>query len=164
VGVTVAGGQGAGSNLSQLSSPLWLTLTTITQQLFVSDTGNGRVIQLTWGNGTTGTVVASGSGLTQPIGIGIDDTGAIYVADHAQNCVMKFVSGTGTSVVGTCGSNGIALNQLNGPTGLLLDNNVNLYVTDAANYRILKFISPTGSPSGTVVAGNNGVGASLNQV
>jgi sugar lactone lactonase YvrE len=164
VDVTVAGGQGAGSNLSQLSGPQDLTLNSSTQQLFVSDSGNGRVIQLTWGNGTTGTVVASGSGLAQPAGIVVDDTGAIYVNDHTRYCVIKFVSGTGTSVAGTCGSNGIALNQLYEPTGLTLDNNVNFYVTDAQNSRVMKFISSSGTPNGTVVAGNNGTSNGLNHV
>ncbi len=122
------------------------------------------MVQLTLGSGTTGTVVASGSGLVLPAGIVIDDTGAMYISDNSRSCVMKFVSGTGTTVCGLCGTPDIPLNRLYKPTHLFLDINDNLYVSDSQNARILKFTSPTGSPNGSVVAGNNGMGSNMNQV
>jgi sugar lactone lactonase YvrE len=83
-----------------------------------------------------------------PIGIGVDQQGDIYVSEEAGNRVQK-LSSTGQPLEqwGTAGSQP---GQLNVPYDLALDANGNVYVSEPApygsgNHRIQKF-SSTGAP------------------
>ncbi|WP_082994861.1 MULTISPECIES: NHL domain-containing protein [Aquimarina] len=82
-----------------------------------------------------------------PIGIAIDGSGNIYVADYANHRIRK-VNTNGTVTILAGGSQGYAdgtgtAARFNFPYGVAVDGGGNVYVTDRNNYRIRK-ITPGG--------------------
>ncbi|CAF4389554.1 unnamed protein product, partial [Rotaria sp. Silwood2] len=85
-GTVVAGGNGSGNRLDQLSSPAYVFVDR-DHSVYVSDWDNHRVMK--WVEGAKqGIVVAGGqgkgNGLTQlsyPYGVVVDQLGTVYVAD-----------------------------------------------------------------------------------
>ncbi|CAF4109478.1 unnamed protein product [Adineta steineri] len=144
-GIVVAGGNGQGKRLNQLSFPSFIFVDKY-QSVYISDRDNHRVMK--WRKDTKeGRVVAGGNGegenldqLSEPQGVIVDDLGQIYVADSANDRVMRWREGDeeGEIVVGGNGY-GDEPNQLFGPHGLSFDNDGNLYVGDYWNNRIQKF-------------------------
>jgi len=129
--------------------------------IYVTDWSNNRVQKLAPGSTTgLGTTVAgigdgnSGSGanqLARPMGIFVDASGNLYVADQYNHRIQKFPAGStagsnGITVAGT-GTAGSAANQLNNPVSVFVDAQGNIYVSDQSNYRIQKF--PAGSTAGS---------------
>ena len=175
--ITVAGGNGVGNGLSQLSQPEDVFLDP-NGNIYVADAGNARVIKFPPGSTSTtnGTIIAGGNGpgnaanqLNAPAGIYVSAYGDLYVADTDNHRVLRFSAGStsashGVVVAGGNGS-GNAQNQLYQPVAVCLDGSGNLYVTDFSNNRIQKF--PPGSTSATngiTVAGGNGQGHAANQL
>ncbi|MEI9934544.1 MAG: hypothetical protein WDM71_06755 [Ferruginibacter sp.] len=167
-GVTVAGGNGAGTSAKQLNNPSSLYVDNA-GNIFVTDELNNRVQKFPAGStsSTNGVTVAGGNGagaganqLNDPDGIYVDGSGYIYVSDYSNSRVQKFPPSSTSSTAGitVAGGNGYgsAANQFTYPSGLYLDNSGNIYVTDLYNYRVQKF--PSGSTSSTngisVVASN----------
>ncbi|CAF3952563.1 unnamed protein product [Adineta steineri] len=144
-GIVVAGGNGKGDQLNQLSSPGFIFVDE-DQSVYVSDENNNRVMK--WKNGAKeGRVVAGGNGkgknlnqLYHPQGVIVDHWGQIYVADSGNDRVMRWCEGKeeGEIIVGGNGQ-GNESNQLNGPFGLSFDDEGNLYVAEKWNNRIQKF-------------------------
>ncbi|CAF1490174.1 unnamed protein product [Adineta steineri] len=141
-GIVVAGGNGKGNELNQLSSPTFIFVDE-DQSIYVSDRYNHRVMK--WRkDAKEGTVVAGGNGqgrnlnqLSYPRGVIVDDLDQIYVADSSNNRIMRWCEGKeeGEIVVGGKGEG----DQLNRPMGLSFDDEGNLYVADYENHRIEKF-------------------------
>ncbi|GAB4024626.1 leucine-rich repeat domain-containing protein [Spirosoma koreense] len=100
--------------------------------------------------------------LFNPLGIWVDATGNLYVADTYNDRVQKWASGatSGTTVAGGNGP-GSAANQLGFPSGMWVDAVGNVYIADNDNLRIQKWAP--GASSGTTVAGGNGRGSAANQ-
>ena len=144
-GTVVAGGNGQGNRLDQLSRPRY-TFVDQDHSVYVTDANNHRVMK--WIKGAKeGVIVAggqgAGNGLTQlssPFGISVDELGTVYVADYDNHRVMRWWKGAtqGSVVVGGNASGGQA-NQLNGLCGLAFDQQNNLYVVDYNNHRVQKF-------------------------
>jgi len=95
IGETVAGGNGAGSRLNQLSSPesVWVDKQ---NTVFVSDYANHRVVK--WlQNAKEGILVVGGTQgngadqLSLPMGLQFDKQGNLYVGDQGNNRVQKFI-------------------------------------------------------------------------
>jgi uncharacterized protein (TIGR03437 family) len=146
--------------------------------IYTADSGNNRIRKISAGGIITtaagnGTASISGDGgpattasLSFPLGVAVDASGNLFVADTYNNRVRK-VSGSGviTTVAGsgpvcmiglTCGSfagdGGPATSaSLNAPHNVAVDAAGNLFIADTVNNRIRKV-----SPSGTIttVAGN----------
>ncbi|CAF4967062.1 unnamed protein product [Rotaria sp. Silwood1] len=144
-GTVVAGGNGQGNRLDQLSYPHYVFVDRV-YSVYVSDFGNNRVMK--WEEGAKqGIVVAGGQGkgnrLTQlnyPQGVVVDQLGTVYVADFGNRRIMRWPKGAtqGSVIVGGNGSGALS-NQLNGPVGLSFDRHGNLYVVDYGNARVQKF-------------------------
>ncbi|CAF4007438.1 unnamed protein product, partial [Adineta steineri] len=144
-GIVVAGGNGRGNQLNQLSWPTFIFVDE-DQSIYVSDQSNDRVMK--WRkDAKEGTVVAGGNGrgrnlnqLYQPEGVIVDHFGQIYVSDYMNLRVVRWYEEKeeGEIVVGGNGF-GNQSNQLSFTTGLSFDDEGNLYVIDFANPRIQKF-------------------------
>ena len=144
-GIVVAGGNGQGDSLNQLSFPTYLCIDR-DQSVYVSDSHNNRVMK--WmKDATKGSVVASYQSerhdLTQlngPRGLFVDLMGTVYVTDRWNHRVMRWCKEMtqGCVIVGG-NQGGEKANQLNIPEGLSFDRYGNLYVGDWGNNRIQKY-------------------------
>ncbi|CAF4051054.1 unnamed protein product, partial [Adineta steineri] len=144
-GIVVAGGNGEGNKLNQLSCPMFIFVDE-DQSAYVSDKDNHRVMR--WRkDAEEGTIVAGGNGqgrnlkqLSSPYGVIVDHFGQVYVADSGNDRIMRWCEGKeeGEIVVGGNGE-GDQSNQMHCPTGLSFDDEGNLYVAEYWNHRIQKF-------------------------
>lgn len=118
------------------------------------------------GNG----VAATNAMLNIPIGLALDSSGNLYIADSSDNQIRKVnPSGVISTIANTTGAagynfdNSSAVNaNINNPTDVAVDSTGNVYIADNANHRIRK-INTSGTIStiaGTGVAGYSGDGAS----
>jgi sugar lactone lactonase YvrE len=181
-GVTVAGGNGAGSSANQLNYPYGTSyLSGIYMDgngnIYTADYNNNRVQKFPAGStsATNGVTIAGGNGsgnaanqFAGPSGVFVDGSGNIYVADYYNSRVQKFPAGStsATNGVTVAGGNGAgsAVNQLYNPTDVFVDGSGNIYVADIVNERIQKwnsstidsFYTPTtvGSYTATIVGAN----------
>ncbi len=139
-GTLVAGGNGKGNRLSQISNP-FCSFVDQDQSVYASDYGNHRVVK--WVKGAKeGIVVAGGHGpgnglnqLSNPRGIVVDLLAIVYVADFSNSRVMRWLKGAreGSVIAGE------KANQCGYPSDLSFDGENNLYVSDYSNHRIQKF-------------------------
>ncbi|CAF0907891.1 unnamed protein product [Rotaria sordida] len=144
-GIVVAGGNGRGIRLNQLSYPRYVFVDR-DHSVYVSDWNNYRVMK--WMEGAKeGIVVAGGQGegngltqLSSPRGVVVDQLGTVYVADLGNDRIMRWPKGAtqGSVIVGGNGEGGQP-NQLHRPIGLSFDRDGNLYVVDWGNHRVQKF-------------------------
>jgi uncharacterized protein (TIGR03437 family) len=102
--------------------------------------------------------------LRSPIGVLLDKSGNLYIADENDNRVRKVSpAGTistfaGTGVPGYSGDRGPASQaELSGPTGLAIDSMGNIYIADYGN-NVVRRVSPDGTIN--TVAGNGTFGFS----
>jgi sugar lactone lactonase YvrE len=144
-GIKVAGGNGKGNRLNQLSFPTFIFVDD-DSSVYVSDCENHRVMK--WRkDAKEGIVVAGGNGqgdslkqLSKPYGVIVDHFGHIYVVASGNDRVVCWCEGsTEGSIV--LGGNGVGnqSNQMNCPKHLSFDVEGNLYVVDSGNARIQKF-------------------------
>ncbi|CAF3584707.1 unnamed protein product [Rotaria socialis] len=144
-GTVVAGGNGSGNRLDQLSYPRYVFVDR-DHSVYVSDWGNHRVMK--WMKGTKEGIIVvggqgKGNGLTQlafPRGVVVDQLGTVNVAEYGNARIMRWPKGAtqGSVIVGGNGQGG-QLKQLNRPVGLSFDRHDNLYVVDFGNHRGQKF-------------------------
>ena len=151
--------------------------------VYIADYENNRVLYYS-GTSTTATRVygqggvfntntlnkggISANSLYWPLGLVLDGSGNLYVADQYNNRVLYYTAGstTATRVYGqggafntnTLNKGGISANSLYYPDNLVLDSGGNLYVSDMANSRTLYY--PAGSTTATRVYGQGGSFAS----
>jgi hypothetical protein len=122
----------------------------------------------------TGTSGFSGDGgtatsaqLNTPVGVTLDGSGNLFIADHSNHRIRKVAVGTGvittvagTGVQGFSGDGGPATSaQLSFPQDLAVDASGNLFIADALNHRIRKVAAGTGiitTVAGMGTAGFNG--------
>ena len=142
--------------------------------LYVADTGNHTVRQVTAGgsvstlagsSGQKGSADGTGTGATflYPYGVAIDGSGHVYVADHGNNTIRRITTGGSVSTfAGTAGPAGSTDGtggsaSFSGPAGVAADGSGNVYVADAGNSSIRKI-----SSGGTVTtfAGSSGTAGS----
>ncbi|CAF3882195.1 unnamed protein product, partial [Rotaria sp. Silwood1] len=141
----VAGGNGQGHRLDQLSIPQYVFVDR-DHSVYVSEWDSHRVMK--WVEGAKqGIVVAGGQGpgnsltqLSSPRGVVVDKLGTVYVTDAGNDRVMRWPNGAtqGSVIVGGNGR-GEQSNQFNEPCGLSFDRHGNLYVVDYRNHRVQKF-------------------------
>jgi sugar lactone lactonase YvrE len=141
----VAGGNGEGNALNQLSEPYHLFVDG-DQTVFVADRYVHRVMK--WPVGAKeGIVVAGGNGegfgvhqLNKPVSVVVDQMGTVYVADTFNHRIMRWFKDakSGSIIVGQRGE-GSGRDQFSYPLDLEFDQQGNLYVADTFNHRIQMF-------------------------
>jgi sugar lactone lactonase YvrE len=184
--------QGGTTTASTLNIPVGLAIDG-SGNLYVADAGNNRVLRYanaaTATNGTAATVVfgqlnmtsgfanqggaISSNTLSAPFGLAIDGSGNLYVADQANNRVLRYanaataMNGATASAVfgqpgvtsGNANNGGPSASTLSGPYSVSLDTFGNLYVADANNHRVLRYANAATAttsnpgPVATVVLG-----------
>lgn len=158
-GVTVAGGNGAGTGTNHVDRPFGVYVDG-TANIYAVDYTNNRVQQFYKGSSSISisNIIAGGNGigdsldqLKDPEGVYLDATGNCFVVDVGNNRIQKFPpsisSVNGTTIAGSSTNPGSAANQLNLPTGVYGDAFGHIYVSDINNSRIQRF--PPGSDSTT---------------
>ncbi len=148
--------------------------------LYVADFTNNRVLYYPAGSTTATRVYGQGGSFTantpnnggisatslaNPAGTTLDSSGNLYIADHTNNRVLYYPSGstTATRVYGQGGvftantpnNGGISATSLANPSGTALDSAGNLYIADYGNNRVLYY--PAGSTTATGVYGQGGL-------
>ncbi|MGA9529721.1 MAG: hypothetical protein WBS24_16530 [Terriglobales bacterium] len=131
--------------------------------IFIADTGNSLIREVTISNGNIQTVAGSvtlGAGysgdggaatsaqLNFPVGIFLDSSGDIFIADSANAAIREVVGTTINTVAGNssgscadpttaCGDGGPATSaQLDFPEGVFVDTAGNLYIADTYTARV----------------------------
>ncbi|CAF4874019.1 unnamed protein product, partial [Rotaria sp. Silwood2] len=103
-GTVVAGGNGQGNCLDQLSGPRYVFVDR-DHSVYVSDTDNHRVMQ--WKeDAKQGIIVAGGHGqgysltqLSKPNGVVVDQLGTVYVADSENDRIMRCPKGATQGII-----------------------------------------------------------------
>jgi len=104
----------------------------------------GSVLSSGSGNGT-----GNGAQFNNPIGLAVDGTGNVYVADSGNSTIRKITpAGVVTTLAGPTDSSGSAdgtgnMARFNRPFGLVVDDADNVYVADSGNGTMRK-ITPAG--------------------
>ena len=164
----------SGSGSAQVKSPHGIAVDTL-YNLFVADFGNNRVLKVTGvdqpvptGTQIIATIGSASTQVRQPQGVGVDNTGNLYVADTGNNRILCFVGGNpGPAVVfATIGS---ALGQVRAPEGVTVNRFMTgplagisfLSVGDTANHRIVG--RPLDTATWQLVGVPNNVGSSIGQ-
>ena len=113
-GILVAGGEGPGSNSTQLNRPIKVCVDT-NENIYVTDNDNDR-IQRFYSGSSIGQTIA-GHFLGELFGLGIDLQGNIYVSEYDKSRVTKWMINAteGISVAGN-ETDGVSSSQLNVPT------------------------------------------------
>ncbi len=146
--------------------------------LYIADSGNNRVrkvgtngiINTIAGNGTTGTVGMVGDGgpainasLSVPVGMALDSSGNLYIADSGDNLIRKVTTNGNISSIAGNGESGYSPGdenlaiyaELNEPEGLAVDGSGNVYFSDTGN-EVIREVTAAGVIS--TIAGNQGIG------
>src|ERR1035441_8870426 len=141
--------------------------------LYIADSGNERIryvnisgiITTIAGTGAAGfsgdSSAATAATFSNPVGVALDASGNLYIADRSEQRVRKVApSGTISTVAGTGqtgfgGDNGPgALALLSTPNDVAVDASGNVYIADAGNNRIRRVDASTGTI--TTFAGTGG--------
>ncbi|CAF1318462.1 unnamed protein product [Adineta steineri] len=149
-GTVVAGGNGVGSGITQLTYPYGFFFDSSSSSLFIANYQTNNIVRWVLGASSWTLVIGSPTGLSgststllnQPVGITLDSMSNIYVADSGNHRIQFFFAGqsNGTTVAGVTGSPGISQSQLNYPYWVIVDDQLNLYVSDDSNNRVQLFL------------------------
>src|SRR5947207_2716484 len=170
-------GDGEAATSASLNSPSGVALDA-SCNLYIADYGNHRIRKVVAATGIRRTVAGNGvfgfagdggaatsASLNSPVGVALDASGNLYVADQGNHRIRRVAAATGiiTTVAGNgfntfAGDGGVATNaSLNYPASVALDASGNLYIADPNNNRIRKVAAATGIIT-TVAGGRSSVG------
>ncbi|CAF3757204.1 unnamed protein product [Rotaria sp. Silwood1] len=158
--ITVAGGNGKGSELTQLDNPHGLYVDD-DQTIYVADYLNHRIVAWKYG-ATSGQVVAGGDGqgngtnqLDRPHDVIVDkERDSLIISDAGNYRVVRWPRRNGAS--------GETIISHIDCMGLTLDQTGSLYVSDFAEGKVLRY--RIGDFGGTMVAGSVGIGHCIDQL
>ncbi|CAF2793861.1 unnamed protein product [Rotaria sp. Silwood2] len=159
-GVTVAGGNGKGGELNQLSSPFGIYVDD-DQTVYIAESGNDRVVE--WKSGAkSGQVAAGGNGkgnranqLNSPVDVIFDkETDSLIISDQLNLRVLRWSRQNRT--------NGETIIENIDCSRLAMDDQRFLYVSDYKKHEVRQYRME--EKNGIVIAGGNGQGDRLNQL
>ena len=178
-GLTGYTGDGAAATAAQFNNP-WAVVLDKAGNMYVADAGNNVVrkidtagiISTVAGNGygagtsyggyTGDGAPATAAELFYPIGLAIDTSGSLFIADYQNNAIRKVDAGglistvAGTGTAGYTGDGAAATAaELNLPSSITFDRKNTLYFTDLYN-NVIRKIDATGTIQ-TIIG--NGFGA-----
>ena len=151
-----ADGQSAAAQFNRPSGVALFSRSTVNGNvngnLYVADQGNNRIRRISPLGGYVGTLAGNGGGgyadgfytdasFNNPIGVAVDGSGNVYVADQGNNRIRKITPvGVVSTLAGSGTQGGIngtgASAQFNGPSGVAVDGSGTVYVADFGNQRI----------------------------
>ncbi|CAF0822619.1 unnamed protein product [Adineta steineri] len=103
-----------------------------------------------------------GLGLSQPMGLFIDQYDMIYVTEHGTHSIQHFMQGSTKGILVAGGmEQGSGPMQLNYPSSIFVGRDGNIFVLDTNNFRVQKF--SRGNPTGATIVGGRGEGSELFQ-
>ena len=179
-------GDGGSATAAELSWPSGVAVDA-SGNIFIADQTNHK-IRMVNTSGVITTVAGNGYGsgsnyggysgdgdsataaeLNNPVGVAVDTSGNLFIADMGNNRIRKVsssgiistVAGNGSKGNGGDGGSATAA-KLNSPTSVVVDANGNLFIADRFNYRIRK-VSTKGiitTIAGNGIYGYNGDGGS----
>jgi len=153
-------GDGGPATAAQLNAPTAMAPTS-GGSLLITDTNNNRVRSVSPG-GIISTVAGNGGGaysgdggpatsasVSIPLGVAVDASGSLYIADAGDGRARKVTPG---GIISTLAGNGVlpyffgdggpaALAGLSGNWGVAVDTANNLYIADSTSYRVRKVTS-----------------------
>ena len=148
-GTVVAGGNGAGTGMTQLYSPYGLVFDAFSNSLVIANYGAHNIVRWILGASSWTLVAGSITGvsgststlLNQPLRVTLDSMGNIFIVDAGNHRVQFFLAGqsNGTTIAGVTGSFGTSPNLLYYPYEAIIDNQMNFYVSDTSNNRVQRF-------------------------
>ncbi|CAF1187404.1 unnamed protein product [Rotaria sordida] len=160
-GITIAGGNGQGKQLNQLSSPYGIYIDDDDQCIYIADCDNHRIVEWKY-NAEIGQVVAGGNGygnrmdqLNGPTDVIVDQQNdSLIICDLGNRRVVRWPRRNGTK--------GQTIISDIDCYNLTMDNNGDLYISDFERHEVKRW--KIGDTNGTIVAGGNGKGNHLNQL
>jgi len=151
------GGDGAGATAAQLADPYGVALDS-SNNYYIADTVNNRIrevsggnIQTVAGNGLNGYSgdggAATSAELNSPLGLAVDGSGNIFIADTNNRVVREVSGGNITTFAGTgapcnpptggCGDGGAAVDaKLTAPSTVAVDSNGNVFIADPSSEKV----------------------------
>lgn len=135
-----------------------------TGRIYVTDDNNNRVVRIddmtgkgwTWIGSPGCFVNCLGRGqFYHPSGLFIDGEGRIYVADSANDRIVRMNEVTGAGWI-TFGQEGRGVGQFDSPRDIFVDAAGRIYVVDSDNNRIVRINDMTGA--GWIALGSSGTG------
>jgi len=170
------GGDGGPATSAYLYYPVGVAVDS-SGNVFIADTANYRIREVTVSNGEINTVAgngndcviggaacgdggsASSAGISDVGSLAVDGSGNVYIADEDNNEIRKFSVGGNISTVAGNGNQGYSGDgeqatsaTLDYPTGVAVDSPGNIFIADSYNYRIREVTVSNGVIN--TVAGN----------
>ncbi|CAF0743707.1 unnamed protein product [Adineta steineri] len=160
-GITIAGGNGHGNQLNQLSCPWSIYVDDDHQTIYIADFWNSRIVEWKYG-AKNGQIVAGGNGqgnrsdqLNGPTDVIVDKKNdSLIICDYGNRRVVRWLRQNGT--------NGETIISDIDCSRLTMDNNGDLYASDREKNEVRRW--KLGETEGTIVAGGNEEGNDLNQL
>jgi hypothetical protein len=149
-GTVVAGGNGQGTNSTQLSNPRGIQYVSSSNSLYIANNGGHNVLR--WVIGASSWTIIAGSPsssngntgilLSFPTYVLVDSLGNVYASDEGNQRIQYFVAGqtNGSTLAGVTGVLGSSSTLLNTPSSVAIDSQFNIYAVDYGNQRVQKFV------------------------
>ncbi|MGE5498258.1 MAG: GDSL-type esterase/lipase family protein, partial [Syntrophothermus sp.] len=172
----------SGVTAGKFNGPMQAAVDTVTGKLFVSDRYNNRVLRFSSANAyingsaaeavlgqadfstSTAAATPTASSMNNPIGIIVDKSGILWVADFNNSRVLRFDNASskasGAAADGVLGQPDFVTKTaattaagLNNPVGISMDNDGILWVADFNNHRIIKYTNAAAKSNGAAADG-----------
>jgi sugar lactone lactonase YvrE len=162
-------GDGGAATSADLTNP-WGIGVDSSGNVYFSDFGNNRIREIVAGTGVITTIAGGGTVclgatdvagdgcpatqavLSDPMGIRVDASANVYIADSSYMRIRKITASTGVisaiagnGTAGFSGDSGAATSaELDGPGGLAIDSSGNIWIADVSNSRVREVSFSTG--------------------